>query len=260
MKITYLQSTYRAIATALTLVALWQCNIEVGNPDSNLPESMKSIQNLSFNLSAGGSCSVTAGTCTSVPVIFDDGHSSGITYEMTAVNFQLSALQLKPYAENTVWTQLDLLRGSSVVLSESTESAAVTAIALKFEPPQSSVGRTFEISGNLVMDVGGERVALPLKLVFDNQILAETAVSGAGNVIDGVEFDTSAWFDFSQAKGDFSRIFKALASGACRTSDAGSCTSYRETIARQVSRRISRSMTVKSHPAEKTSQQKSKSP
>lgn len=260
MKDTYRNRIYPISLAVLMFTALWQCNIEVGNPDSNLPESMRSVQNLSFNLSVGAACTTSADTCVAVPVVLPEGHSPSITYEMTGVGFQLSGLQLKPNGETPLWTQLDLLHGSSVVLPESINSASVTAIALKFQAANSPGASTFEIFGNLVVGAGSDRVILPLKLVFDNQLMAETAVASSGALLDGVEFNGSAWFDFSDTKGDFSHIFKGVLGGACRTPDSAACTQYRDSIARQVSRRISRSMTVKTHPVGKSGQQKFKSP
>lgn len=258
MKDTYRKRFYPVSLAVLMFTALWQCNIEVGNPDSNLPESMTTIQNLSFNLSVGGACTTTTETCVSVPVVLDNKQSSDMTYDITAANFQLAGLQLKPYAESPVWTQLDLLHGSSVVLPESTDSAGVSAVALRLQGNNTTGARTFEIRGNLVIGSGKDQLVLPLRLEFDNPLLAEAALGTPGGILDGVEFNASVWFDFADTRVDFEHIFKGLTSGACRSADTAACAGYREAVARQVSRRISRSMTVKSHPTSKGNPQKLK--
>ena len=225
-----------------------------------MPEPMRLVQNLSFNMSVGGACSTTSGACTSAPVVLPGRDSSGLTYEMTAAKFQLSGVQLKPFAEEAILTQLDLLNGSSVVLSGATDSTAVTAIALKFQSARAAGSGTFEITGNLVMGAGYDRVVLPLKLSFENQLLAETAVVAQGSMIDGVEFNASTWFDFSDSKSEIGHVFKAITGGACQITDAPNCIKLRDNIARQVSMRISKSMSAKAHTTGKPTPQTKKLP
>lgn len=231
---------------------LCNCNIEVGNPDSQLPEGMRSAQTLTFQLSAQSRCETTTASCTSVPVISGDLQQPPISYELTSVNFQLAGVTLKPSAEQDIWTQLDLLAGGSIAVSESTDLRSVSGLSLRFANVGVSGAQTFEFKGNLIISNDGQRLVVPLTLQYRDPVLAETTVDSPGNIIMGVVFDPAVWFNFSDARGEIGQILQGISNGACREQYTASCVKHREILARQVSARISRSMSLKTSPGPKS--------
>jgi hypothetical protein len=252
----------RACKSALLMAAalvLSRCNIEVGNPESSLPGN-RSFQTLSFSLTSKTDCTLSSNACTAAPVMLSEAQSAQLSYEMTAIELQMSGLQLKPFAELRIPASLDLLNGTLVSLPEAKESGEINGIALRFNTGTGISGTSLLLQGNLTGIFEGERVSLPLQISYADEFLAETGVSAGENTLDGILFDATTWFDFSGSKNDVGHLIKALSDGACRSGATSSCLKYRENLAKQISERIARSMSIKTRPGSRKTDPKAKNP
>jgi|GEM_PF-3902345 len=247
---TYLKRIYHTAFFIWAAAALLHCNIEVGNPDSNLPESAQSIQTLSFSLSSGSACETSNAACISVPVVSGDPQQPAMTYELTHVRFQLAEIQLLPNAREPISAELDLLNGSTVTLGQSKDARSLVGLSLRFASRATGGASTFSIDGNFVTVVSGERLVIPLSITFPDAILAETAIVGA-EPIDGVIFNAASWFDFTDV--DLTKVIKDLTSGACKDPAKPACLKHREKIAEKISTRISGSLSIKTKKEKKNS-------
>lgn len=220
------------------------CNLEVGNPDGDPPAGMRPAQTVSFNLQAGGACTSTTASCTSVPVTVPDASGIQLTYDMTGASFQLSSLQLKPLDAEQMFTRLDLLNGSSVTVANSTGAIDINSVAMQFSPA-AGAATTFTLTGNLLISNSTGSFTVPLTLEYSNNVGAEVQLPADSGTVDTIVFDPKVWFDFSTAPHELQHILKGISDGACRTPDSPQCTKYRDNLARNISQRISRSLTVK---------------
>lgn len=248
---TYLKRIYHTAFFIWAAAALLHCNIEVGNPDSNLPESVQSIQILSFSLSSGSACETTNAACISVPVVSGDPQQPAMTYELTEVRFQLAGIQLLPFAPETIHADLDLLNSSAVTLGQAKDARLLNGLSLRFDGQATTGAATFSLNGNFVTAVNGERLIIPLSIVYPDAILAETAIMGGGPGIEGVIFNAASWFDFTDL--DLTKVVKDLTGGVCKDPAKPACMKHREKIAAKISTRISQSLSIKTKKEKKSS-------
>jgi hypothetical protein len=225
-------------------VILFRCNIEVGNPESETSGPIRSVQSFSLNLAATTSCENSATPCASVPIVTGDA-SDNLKFELSQVNLGLSGVTFKPMAEESSITTVDLLRGATIEVKNSLSTLNMDAVALRFSTAEGKNAASVYLEGVITGMWSGERVRVPLSLSYRSEFIGETVVVPEDAVLETVLFDPQVWFDFSATGNEFYRLLKSANSGACRSYDAGSCIQYRENLARQISMRISRSMSVK---------------
>lgn len=227
------------------IAVFWvRCNIEVGNPESETSGPMRSTQSFSLNLMAVTPCETTGSPCTSVPIVTGDP-GDNLKFELSQINLGIAGVTLKPLAEESVVTTIDLLRGSTIAVKNSLSTLSMDAVVLRFSAVEGKSVSSLYLEGVIIGVSSGERVRVPISLAYNSDFLGESAVAHEDALLEGVLFDAHVWFDFSSTSPEFSRFLKGATSGACRTSDAGSCAQYRENLARQISMKIARSMSVK---------------
>jgi hypothetical protein len=216
------------------------CNLEVGNPDNAAGGINRrgGINSISMALLNYEPCAATEGACTAVPIRLADG-ASVLTFEMTEAKLQLSALTLKPLSSETVLTQVDLLSGSEIVLSQNIDAGAVTAAEVKFSGDGFSAINTYSIAGRLLLHNSWSEQSIPLSLTYSSPIVATSGAAPAGAESLTLLFDAGAWFDFSAAPASLKQL---LAVPVCKTADSRSCEQYRVTVARLIADGIARSM------------------
>ena len=221
------------------------CNIEVGNPDGDPPSPIgRSVQSLSINLQNAGACDSSAVHCASAPVTLSDAADARLSVEMQKAQLTMGSVTLKPFAPETALTSLDLISGSTVNLAEARDSADVSGVLLQFESLQSP---TLQISGYLSGFYDGAKVSIPLEILYRDNFSAETSVSSGQDRLEGLLFDASTWFDSTSPGTSLS--LRPLIDGVCKNGETAACVTYKQNLARQLSQRISRSMTAKTTPA-----------
>ena len=166
-----MRNAYHIITLAFALSALGRCNIEVGNPDSEVPEPAR-VQSLSFMLAPAAPCHATPGTCVSVPVVSGDPQQDPVSFEMKTADFQLASAELKPYATQSFARQLRLLQGSVVGLPQAINVQLVTEMSFNFAPDANAGQTSFILEGNMVALTNGGRMILPLTLSLPDAIVA----------------------------------------------------------------------------------------
>lgn len=102
-----------------------------------------------------------------------------MTYELTSIRFQLAEIQFLPFAQEQNSTNLDLLNGSTIMLSAPRDARLFTGLLLRFNNLTAIGKTTFALEGNFVTMVNGERIIIPLSIVFADEIFAETAIAGS---------------------------------------------------------------------------------
>lgn len=224
-------------------IFLCYCNIEVGNPEP--PPGIGTFHSLNFSLASYSSCASTSQNCTSVPVRISDKTDAVYQLEMTKIQLQLKTMQLQPYDVQDIQTTVDLLTGTTVDLGAEKNSAKVTAVTLSFAESQQP---TYEIQGRLRVTTATETFYIPITLTDRDNLTAETTVSAVDAQITGIAFDASVWFDFSDAKPDMSNIIKNLTSGPCRNGDSAPCQNHRDILAKEISKKVAKSLSVKTAP------------
>lgn len=173
-----------------------------------------------------------------------------MTYEITEVRFQLAGIQLLPFAPETINADLDLLNGSAVTLGQAKNARLLSGLSLRFDGQGTTGASTFSLNGNFVTAVNGERLIIPLGIVYPDAILAETAIMGQPG-IEGVLFDAASWFDFTDV--DLTKVVKDLTGGVCKDPAKPACLKHREKIAAKISTRISQSLSIKTKKGKKSS-------
>ena len=239
---TYLQGVYSVFSGAFLLLALCHCNIEVGNPDSNLPEPSKA-QDLVFNLSAGNPCVFTSSPCTSVPVLSGDPLQDPISFEISSADFYLASLELKPYLPESYDTKLDLLNGSQVKLTQGIDTTLVNEIAMGFAGSAGSA--TYKLTGSFVAQVNMQSIVIPVTLQVADAIVVSVVGSRDSGVIEAVVFNPNTWFDFRDSKQVVSHILKSITSGTCKDVNSLQCTRHLDSLSKQIGNRIEKSLSVK---------------
>lgn len=234
----------------LLLAAVWlcHCNLEVGNPEPVAPDGMRSVQNLGLNIASRTPCELTKGDCTAAPVSISNNQNTGMTYEMTSVKFQMSGVELKPVYAESILTNVNVLKGATIELAKPVDSTLLNGIALRFDRIN-QLAPALWLEGSLVVRDDCNRTVVPLNLEMQESILAEMAIPLGTAGIEGVLFDVNAWFDFRGAPADVIRAIEEVAHGACRNSTSPACAQYRERIARTISQKISKSLSLKTKPA-----------
>lgn len=242
---------YRKLFILLSSLVLANCNIEVGNPEdgSGGLGRAQSFNSLQMNLTSMQACETTTADCTAVPVRAA-GLPEGYTFEMTQASLQLDSVAIAPYGSEQVFTRVDLLKGTTIEMAQSYDAALVTSLSLSFSARQ-NVASSYTLAGNLVVPVSGSRsIIIPLEISYEQPLAAATAVNAESSVIEALQFDANSWFDFTGANLDFAQLLKRLVSGACTDLSARSCLQVKDVLARRISDSISRSLSVKTAPAD----------
>lgn len=234
--------SHQIIAAALVLLA--GCNLEVGNPDNDIPAGRtQTFQKLEFSLASRQACETTKANCTSIPVLLSDSEAH-YTFEMTSARLQLGSALVAPYAEEKIITQFDILAGATVALAQPMDAAQVKSIAFTFSGTAPGT-YTFVLTGNIVTISEGKRIVAPLTLVYGEAVTASAKVSAATTSISGVAFDANAWFDLRGSNGNIDEILKNLVSGPCRDSSVQSCNQFKTVLAARIAHAMSKSLSVK---------------
>lgn len=222
------------------------CNLEVGNPENEFSDAGKvpGFNRLSLAATNYSSCTTTDANCVSVPVVLTEGEQPKYRFEMTEVKLQLSDVTVKPYAAETVWTLVDLIRGGEVVLAEYKESVLVSEINLGFSTGTKTGANTYTISGNLITETATGKVVPPTGLAYTGEIMA-VAPATAGGAVTGVDFDAAQWFNFAANSYEMKQVLANLSANVCNNTAARSCTQYSEALARRVAEQIGKSAKMK---------------
>lgn len=227
------------------------CNMEVGNPESELAQigrAQSAIQSLDFQLAAKQPCSTIAADCTAVPITLADAADVAYTFEMTAAHLQLNAMELKPYSAESIITRLDLMAGTQVALAQPVESSLVTGVAITFAGGDNTGMQTFNLRGNLVATSAGKSTVVPLRLNYSQPITATTAADANGGAIQAMQFDAAAWLNFASAGNAAAKLLANLSGSQCTETDSHSCAYYQDALARLIGERISKSLSIKTKP------------
>lgn len=237
---------YRLPLIVFTALLSLNCNLEVGNPENEFSDAGKApgFNRLSLAAANYSNCTTTDTTCASVPVVLAEGESAKYRFEMTEVKLQLSDVTAKPYAAETVWTLVDLIQGSEVMLSEYKDSTLVSEIDLGFAAGAKTGANTYTISGNLVTETATAKVVTALSLVYNGEIMA-VAPAAAGGAVTGVEFDAVLWFNFSANSNEMTQVLANLSANVCNNTASRSCAQYSEALARRVAEQIGKSAKMK---------------
>lgn len=241
---------HRLAFVAFSLIAATNCNLEVGNPDGDVTNMTRLQSSLQVEFTAKQPCSTIATDCTAVPVVLNSttGTSAAYIFEISSARMQLASITLAPYSPEAAITQIDLMTGSSVNLSVAIDPAMVQSIAFTFSGNNTLAAPTFTLSGNLVTTSATGQIAIPLSLVYSQQVSAQTPVSAAGATIAAAQFDPAAWFNFSASPINMGPVLSGITSGACKEQNSASCLKYESVISQQVSLRISHSLSIRTQP------------
>lgn len=225
-------------------IGSYSCNIEIGNPEP--PPSSAGFHSLNFSLASYSSCDSTVQDCTSVPVKISDSSDSFYRFDMTSIQMQLKSIQFQPYDSQQVQTIVNLLTGTTVEMGTEQDSTKITNVTVSFADAQIP---TYEIQGKFHVVTPTESFNIPITLTDRTALTAQSTVSTGAERISGIVFDANTWFDFSDAKPDMSNVIKNLTSGPCRTADSTQCQNHRDVLAREISKKIAKSLAVRTAPA-----------
>ncbi|MFZ5631172.1 MAG: hypothetical protein ACOY5B_18715 [Spirochaetota bacterium] len=236
---------YRMLPIFLLGLTVSDCNLEVGNPDSD-GESIgrrSALSSLNLSLSPYEVCPGSSSRCASLPVRLADG-TDGITFEMSEARMLLQRITLEPYAQQLVTTEVDLFSGAPVFLNQTVDASAVITATLQFGSEKVMNAATYFISGDLVVSNGVSRHKVPVSLSYGETITAQSPMEPGAVSLSGLAFDASTWFDFSATQGNLAQLFINLASGACKDSASRSCQQYSTVLSQLVAQRIANSLRV----------------
>jgi hypothetical protein len=234
------KKVYHITPILITVFSFGACNLEVGNPDG-VESRFAAGQSLSLSMTSSTPCEAAQGTCFAAPVLVNDP-GSVVTFEITSARFQLAGTTLMPLAEEEVHTRADVLGGTILDL-QSPISESVTGVSLRFAAASDLIP-AIELSGNFLVHTSSGNLAMPLTLQYSGNLVAQ-AVIPAGGFPDALVFNADQWFDFRDAKINLKPFFTGAKAGVCADSNSGSCTQYRDQLARLVSERIAKSLFVK---------------
>lgn len=220
---------------------LVRCNIEVGNPDNT--DGVVPGRSLSLQMLRTGECSAAASDCVAVPVTTNGSLDINLTYDMNQAVFDLSAIELAPFAEQQAPAQTNLIAGAAVPVAESRALAEANRVALRFE----GNGRpTAMLGGTVRGTIDGRAVSVAVSIPLSGRIIPVADVPAGEGVLAQVVFDPRTWFDFTSASAETTQALSDLASGICPVSGSSvACEQSRERVLRHVARQISLSMTAK---------------
>lgn len=239
-------TAYRLPLIIFAALLSLNCNLEVGNPENEFSDAGKApgFNRLSLAATNYSGCTTTDAACASVPVVLADGEAAKYRFEMTEVKLQLNEVTVKPYAAETVWTLVDLIQGSEVILLEYKDNTLVSEIDLGFSAGAKTGANTYTISGNLVTETATTKVVTPVSLVYSGDIMA-VALTAGGGAVTGVDFDAALWFDFTANSNEMRQVLANLSQNVCNNTASRSCAQYSEALARRVAKQIGKSAKVK---------------
>ncbi|MFZ5628936.1 MAG: hypothetical protein ACOY5B_07390 [Spirochaetota bacterium] len=230
---------YRSLLIVSLAALNFACNFEIGNPEPPPPSGK--IETLYLSLAKYSQCESQSTSCTSTPVKLAHATDSTYTMEMTRIQLQLQNLRLKPFAQQSVQTSVNLLEGTHVSIPSEPDASNITGAELLFAPNHQP---TFEIHGQLRVSDNSGTYTVPLRFSDLEAIETQSDFSAGGSNTVNLLFDTDLWFDFSGDNPDISNAMRNLTSGPCRNGTSAQCEGFRNQLSRQISRKIARSMSA----------------
>lgn len=234
------KQAYQITPILICLFSFGACNLEVGNPDA-VESRFATSQSISLSMTSSTACEVTPGTCLAAPVLINDSDSA-VTFEITSARFQLASVALMPSAEEQIHTRADIL-GGTIFDIQTRNSDAVTGVSLRFAAASDLVP-AIDLAGIFVIHTSLGNLSIPMTIRYSGTVIAQAAIP-AGAFPDAMVFNADHWFDFRDAKISLKPFFTGAKAGVCADSDAASCVQYRNQLARLVSERIAKSLSVK---------------
>lgn len=215
------------------------CNFEIGNPEPPPPSGR--IDNLSLSLAGYSDCADRTSVCTAAPMKLATATDSMYSMEMSRIQLQLQSLELTPFPQQVVSASVDLLYGTQIQLGVPRNISDIAGVSLFFTADK---GSTFEIQGQIRISNSFETYTVPITLNGLDVITAQSTLPNPESGQAGLVFDAEAWFDFSGDNPEISNALRNLTSGPCRTGDSAQCQSYRNLLAKQIGKKIGRSMSA----------------